>query len=113
MHFKPIFMIRSKKQYDITKKHLIDFSNYLIVLEKVGREPTIHPILHKAQKDALQSQIDVFNDEMMEWEKSKVYSEEEARFMALTCVINALQPIMISMKQEKDFHDAWEKLIQL
>ena len=105
-------MIRSKKQYEITKRHLSDFRTTLKYLEEVGKQPNIHPVLHKAHKDALQSQIDVFIDELMEWEKSKVYSEDEARFMALGCVINALQPIMISMEQERDFYEVWEKFMQ-
>jgi hypothetical protein len=51
-------------------------------LDELGIQPNIHPVLHKIQRDAIQSQIDVFTDELMEWEKSKVYSEEEAMEMA-------------------------------
>ena len=106
-------MITSKEQYNITKEHLVNFTKYLKELSKLERKPTIHPILHKAQVDALQSQIDVFTDDIMKWEKSKVYTDDEARSMALTCVMAALQPVMISIEQERDFYETWEKLTKL
>lgn len=101
-------MIRSKKQYNITKKHLTDFTEHLKELQRIGKEDFIHPIIHQARKDAVQSQIDIFIDDIMEWEKSKVYSEEEVRDIAWY-ILTAGSDFDEEFALKQKFNNRWEQ----
>lgn len=104
-------MIRSKKEYEMIKKHLFAFTESLELLEDLGKQPHIHSLLHKAQKDALQSQIDIFTDGLMEWEKSKVYSEDEAKDLAWKCFHYSSERSTRSQRFEV-FNNLWKKLTE-
>ncbi len=61
-------MIKNEKQYKITKSKLKDFERSL----KVCREGKYSdPVIHKAMKDSLKSQMDDLKKEIREYEKLK------------------------------------------
>ena len=61
-------MIKNEKQYKITKSKLKDFERSL----KVCREGKFSdPVIHKAMKNAIKSQMDDLKKEIREYEKLK------------------------------------------
>ena len=61
-------MIKNEKQYKITKSKLKDFERSLKVCQE-GKHPD--PVIHKAMKDSLKSQMDDLKKEIREYEKLK------------------------------------------
>lgn len=60
-------MIKNERQYHITKARAIRFKFDLDQFNK--EQGSIDPILFNAQRDALQSQIEIFNEEIAEYER--------------------------------------------
>jgi len=63
-------MIKNEKQYRITKNELKKFKQTLDILSKTDNS-NIHPLLVKAQRDSIESQIQEFNEDIEEYEKLK------------------------------------------
>jgi hypothetical protein len=63
-------MIQNLRQYEITNSEKIKFEKALDKLEKDSdNNKQIHPLLLKAQKEALQSQLDEIQEEIEEYKK--------------------------------------------
>ena len=60
-------MIKNERQYRITKAHAEKFAHTLHELTTT-RKPGVHPVLHKAQIDALKSQLGDLQRELTEYE---------------------------------------------
>jgi HTH-type transcriptional regulator/antitoxin HigA len=61
-------MIKSDKQLTVTRKRLVEFKN---AYDQLKAEVLSDPIIRKAQMEALQSQIEVFEKEIQEYESLK------------------------------------------
>lgn len=61
-------MILNQRQFEVTSKWLSEFQEALRVLHVDNEDNrSMHPILLKCQKDAVQSQIEIFEFEIREW----------------------------------------------
>ena len=62
-------MITNERQYRITRAQAAKFSQALVALrENGGGSAEAHPLIAKAQEDALSSQLDDLQEEMREYE---------------------------------------------
>lgn len=62
-------MIKNQRQYRITKTQAQKFEQVLAQLRETPSEPqSVHPLLHKAQEEALQSQLDDLREQLTEYE---------------------------------------------
>jgi hypothetical protein len=62
-------MIENVKQYEITKNWLAKFQQSVNQLIKDGPAQNVHPGIHQAQIDAQNSQIEIFKDDIAEYEQ--------------------------------------------
>ena len=77
-------MITNERQYRITRAQAAKFSQALVALrEDGGRSTEAHPLIAKAQEDALSSQLDDLQKEMREYESLR---SGEFRLESLTAV---------------------------
>lgn len=63
-------MIKNERQYRITKAQAEKFRHAIQAL-KTGQQPGVHPVLRKAQLDALKSQCADLQQELAEYERLK------------------------------------------
>jgi len=64
-------MVETQMQYEVAKKHVEMFQEALDNFDLIHEEPTyIHPILKKAQKDAIEYKLKELKKEVAEYEKS-------------------------------------------
>lgn len=61
-------MIRNERQYRITKAQAEQFDRQLHALEKQPTPAGIHPRIHQAQRDAVQSQLDELREDLAAYE---------------------------------------------
>lgn len=63
-------MIENDQQYEVTKQQLAKFERALVDLEQqpLDSDPDIHPILAKAQQDAIKSTIEDLNAQIQAYE---------------------------------------------
>lgn len=64
-------MIKNERQYRITKTQADKFEQALLTLDEQGSAKDVHPLLHQAQLDALQSQRENLRQELAEYEALK------------------------------------------
>ena len=65
-------MIKNERQYRITKAHAAQFSKALRELEhNTAEELELHPLLFKAKKDAVRSQLADLEEELRDYEVLK------------------------------------------
>lgn len=65
-------MIKNERQYRVTQAQAKKFEQALAQLnKKFGKEKEVHPLLWKAQKDSLQSQLSELREEIEEYEALK------------------------------------------
>ena len=65
-------MIKNERQYRITKKQVDRFSRTLATLRRQPAEAKdVHPLIAKAQEDALQSQLADLDEQLQEYEALK------------------------------------------
>lgn len=61
-------MIKNEREYRITKAQAAKFEHALAQLSGPGAGAELHPLVQKAQRDAVQSQLDELKDELEEYE---------------------------------------------
>lgn len=61
-------MIKNEREYRVTRAQAIKFEQALAELERVGAEDGLHPLLEKAQRESLQSQMDDLREQVREYE---------------------------------------------
>lgn len=61
-------MIKNEREYRITKAQAAKFEHALSQLSGSGEGSNLHPLVQKAQRDAVQSQLDELKDELEEFE---------------------------------------------
>ena len=61
-------MIKNERQYLITKAQV---ARFVRTLESMGGDDGVHDLIHKAQRDAVQSQISDMKAEIAEYESLK------------------------------------------
>lgn len=61
-------MIKNEREYRVTRAQAARFEQALTELERAGSEEQLHPLLEKAQRDSLQSQMDDLREQMAEYE---------------------------------------------
>lgn len=61
-------MINNEREYRITKAKAVKFEQALDELLKTREDTRLHPLLQKAQKESLQSQLDDLREEIAEYE---------------------------------------------
>ena len=72
-------MIKNERQYKITSAQADRFSQVLRELEKeVAESSGLHPLLLKAKKEALQSQLADLEDDLREYEALKAGDLEKS-----------------------------------
>lgn len=64
-------MIKNERQYRITRARAAKFEHALSQFSGQGEGTQIHPLVRKAQRDALQSQLDELKKELAEYETSQ------------------------------------------
>jgi ribosome-binding protein aMBF1 (putative translation factor) len=78
-------MIKNERQYRITKAQAQKFTQALADLENCAKDKRPeNPLLFQAQMSALESQLDEFHDELMEYEALTAHSEDEPLVFELT-----------------------------
>jgi tetratricopeptide (TPR) repeat protein len=71
-------MIENREQYEITKNQIAKFEAALVVLQNTSPDPSIHPQLHQAQINAVQSQLEDLQQEIKAYElRQNIESLEE------------------------------------
>lgn len=61
-------MIKNERQYRITRSQAEKFEEALVHMERKGQSKGVHPLLHKAQVDAMRSRRDSLRQELAEYE---------------------------------------------
>jgi ribosome-binding protein aMBF1 (putative translation factor) len=61
-------MIKNEREYRITKAQAMKFEHALSQLSRSGEGVQLHPLVRKAQRDAVQSQLDELKEELEEYE---------------------------------------------
>ena len=61
-------MIKNERQYRITKGQAEKFSQALARIEQTPSDAGVHPLLRKAEREALQSQLTSLRDEVQAYE---------------------------------------------
>lgn len=61
-------MIKNEREYRITKAQATKFEHALSQLSSQGEGAQLHPLVQKAQRDAVQSQLDELKEELTEYE---------------------------------------------
>ena len=65
-------MIKNERQYKITKAQAVRFSDALAILrQRPDNDDSLHPLIAKAQVDALCSQLEDLESELREYESLK------------------------------------------
>jgi ribosome-binding protein aMBF1 (putative translation factor) len=65
-------MIKNEKQYRVTQSQVKKFEEALTQLtQNLSKTEEVHPLLFKAQQDALQSQLKDLREELLEYEALK------------------------------------------
>src|SRR5258708_39497922 len=65
-------MIRNERQYSITRARAAEFRESLASLETLPEQSEhLHPILRKAERDALRSQLETLESQLAEYEDLK------------------------------------------
>jgi ribosome-binding protein aMBF1 (putative translation factor) len=64
-------MIKNEREYRITKAQAVKFEQALSDLSNAGRNDSLHPLLQKAQRESLQSQLDDLREEIVDYEALK------------------------------------------
>ena len=72
-------MIKNERQYKITRAQANRFSQALLELEReVAESSGVHPLLLKARKEAIQSQLADLEDDLREYEALKAGDLEKS-----------------------------------
>ena len=62
-------MIMNERQYRITKRKERDFREAIERFDTLGSEPSdVHPRIHQAEREAMESQLDDLRPELAEYE---------------------------------------------
>ena len=64
-------MIKNERQYRITKAAAEKFEQSLASFDSEPASPDVHPLLRKAERDALVSQLDELRDQLHDYESLK------------------------------------------
>lgn len=83
-------MIKNERQYRITKAQAKRFSQTLESLRGRTEDPDVHPLILKAQEDALSSQLADLEGDLQEYESLK-----EGEFQASELQMVALLPVAL------------------
>lgn len=62
-------MIKNEREYRITKSQVEKFEDALAELSATGGDPQLHPLLQKAQREAVQSQLEDLQGQLSEYEE--------------------------------------------
>lgn len=81
-------MIKNERQYRITKAQAKRFSQTLDNLRGRPEDPKVHPLIAKAQEDALRSQLADLEGELQEYESLKA-GEFQANDLKLVALLPA------------------------
>jgi len=63
-----VAMIKNEREYRVTRAQAARFEQALAELARVGSEERLHPLLEKAQRESLQSQMGDLREQMAEYE---------------------------------------------
>ena len=70
-------MIKNEKQYRLTQSQAENFEEVLVQLEQnLDNSQEIHPLLLKAHKEALESQLNELREELLEYEAFLLKSQQ-------------------------------------
>jgi hypothetical protein len=58
-------MIKNERQYRITKAQARKFASAIREHQATTPDPTIHPLLVKAQEEAMRSELEVLEDQLV------------------------------------------------
>jgi transcriptional regulator with XRE-family HTH domain/Zn-dependent peptidase ImmA (M78 family) len=84
-------MIKNEKQYRVTQSQTKKFEEALTQLtQNLSKNKEVHPLLLKAQQDALQSQLNDLREELLEYEALKSGQREILELHSLDELPNAL-----------------------
>jgi transcriptional regulator with XRE-family HTH domain len=84
-------MIKNERQYRITKAQMTKFSDALDRLsDSPPTDPSVHPLLRKAEKDALESQFTELRDQVREYEALKAGQQAILELDSLEALPTAL-----------------------
>jgi len=61
-------MIKNEREYRITKAQAEKFESALADLHRSGGDPHLHPLLQKAEREAIQSQLEELREQIAEFE---------------------------------------------
>jgi len=61
-------MIKNEREYRITKAQAGKFEHALAELSRSGGDPRLHPLLQKAEREAIQSQLEELQEQIAEFE---------------------------------------------
>jgi hypothetical protein len=99
-------MIENYKQYEITQEKM---EGFLDALDKVEQQTGIDPILKQIQLDALESQIQVFEGEIEDYEKLHKKGEWDDIFIKSPEELEAAIKLAIETKDVSPFQ--YEKVV--
>ncbi len=84
-------MIENARQYRITKAHAARFAQAVKDFDmRKSAHSGVHPLLIKAQRNALQSQLESLQQELKEYEKTKVSKKPQLDLSKLNDLPQAL-----------------------
>jgi len=61
-------MIKNEREYRITKAQAEKFEHALSELASSGRDPRLHPLLQKAEREGVQSQLEELQEQIAEYD---------------------------------------------
>ena len=110
-------MIKNEKQYRVTQSQAKKFEEALVQLaQNLGSSQEIHPLLLKAQKEALESQLNDLREELLEYETLKSGQQEILELHSLdelpTALIKARIASSLTQKELAERLDIKEQQIQ-